>query len=442
MFYNRKRLFIRHLTAALLLIFAVPAPVNGIFAAEKTEIAAPERLFLLGDADMNGAVNSVDARLALRASAQVQELDEAQELRADYDENGKTTSSDARCILRIGAKLLPFGSSDQLPSPQKGDPARKNKPVELQPFSEGNDFQVLFTTEELHGGKDNPYGDPEGSYFLLQGACTDGIYGYFSFIMKCYGATINARIVCAEYKNGAFRLKKLTVFGEKQTISDEDGNPVVVNSVVDVPHNLFHANDIAYNSVDDVIAVQYDGGHTKIGLISAAKLRTGNSGDVPDFREQSLPLKIGSIDYCEALKSYILGVAGKARYFALADRNFERIRYFGYPNAVEEEDCGRQSVCSAGRYIYAVHYILRHTGNEKTPQNIDKSRPVKLRVEKYDLLTGKYIETIECRSTETKYIVEGENIFRLNGRLLLFVNYARTKKDRQFCFVDLSRIDE
>ena len=59
-----------------------------------------EQSFLLGDVDINGAVESVDALLALRCALGIIELSDEQFLRADVDRNGAVESMDALMILR------------------------------------------------------------------------------------------------------------------------------------------------------------------------------------------------------------------------------------------------------------------------------------------------------------------------------------------------------
>ncbi len=74
--------------------------------AEKLPIpadAAPE--FTPGDIDGNGQILADDARLALRFSAKLEELDETQQKAADVDGNNQVLADDARQILRYSAKL-------------------------------------------------------------------------------------------------------------------------------------------------------------------------------------------------------------------------------------------------------------------------------------------------------------------------------------------------
>ncbi len=61
--------------------------------------------FTPGDIDGNGQILADDARLALRASAKLEELNEVQLLAADVDGNNQVLADDARQILRFSAKL-------------------------------------------------------------------------------------------------------------------------------------------------------------------------------------------------------------------------------------------------------------------------------------------------------------------------------------------------
>ena len=58
-----------------------------------------------GDVNGDGDVLANDARLALRASAQLENLDETQKKAADVDGNGEVLANDARLILRFSAQL-------------------------------------------------------------------------------------------------------------------------------------------------------------------------------------------------------------------------------------------------------------------------------------------------------------------------------------------------
>ena len=76
---------------------------------------------LAGDVDGSGAITASDARRALRASARLIELTDAQSAAADVDQDGNVTATDARLILRYSAKLirsfieLPYYTADIVP---------------------------------------------------------------------------------------------------------------------------------------------------------------------------------------------------------------------------------------------------------------------------------------------------------------------------------------
>lgn len=81
---------------------------HGDFSAEFSYTVADVNSVILGDVDLNGEVNSLDARLTLRYSASLTTLKYAQRKAADVDANGKITALDARKILRASAKLEPL----------------------------------------------------------------------------------------------------------------------------------------------------------------------------------------------------------------------------------------------------------------------------------------------------------------------------------------------
>ena len=60
---------------------------------------------VLGDVNVDGDVTAEDARLALRNSAQLEELNTYQIANADIDGDGKVTASDAREILLLSANI-------------------------------------------------------------------------------------------------------------------------------------------------------------------------------------------------------------------------------------------------------------------------------------------------------------------------------------------------
>lgn len=75
--------------------------------------------FQKGDVNQNGEVTAIDARLALRASANLEKLSPEQEALADMNEDGKVTAVDARSILRQSAGLESKADRDE--KAQKGE---------------------------------------------------------------------------------------------------------------------------------------------------------------------------------------------------------------------------------------------------------------------------------------------------------------------------------
>ncbi len=85
----------------------------------------------LGDLNDDGRVTAMDARLALRASAKIDVLDESKFTAADVDFNGRITAMDARIILRASAQIepLPEVSTDETTT-EKPDETTTEKPDE------------------------------------------------------------------------------------------------------------------------------------------------------------------------------------------------------------------------------------------------------------------------------------------------------------------------
>lgn len=61
--------------------------------------------YTIGDIDNDGKVTSKDARLALRASAKLENLSQTQILAADINHDGQLHADDARILLRIAAQI-------------------------------------------------------------------------------------------------------------------------------------------------------------------------------------------------------------------------------------------------------------------------------------------------------------------------------------------------
>ncbi len=90
------------LVVAMLAAFMIPA------AAADDYVTIDECCYLLGNVNNDERVSSEDARLALRFSVDLEELDEAAQKRADMTGDGKIQAEDARRILRLAVQLDPL----------------------------------------------------------------------------------------------------------------------------------------------------------------------------------------------------------------------------------------------------------------------------------------------------------------------------------------------
>nr|MCR5782914.1 dockerin type I repeat-containing protein [Clostridia bacterium] len=77
--------------------------------------AASAAAYSTGDVDGNGQVLADDARLALRASAKLENLSKQAKAAADVDGDGQVLADDARTILRVSAKLERFREDSPVP---------------------------------------------------------------------------------------------------------------------------------------------------------------------------------------------------------------------------------------------------------------------------------------------------------------------------------------
>ena len=83
--------------------------IGGIDYVEITDYTKlPEKLaYLLGDANLDGQITAADARIILRISAKLDNLEDKNITVEVIDVNfdGTVTASDARTVLRVAAKL-------------------------------------------------------------------------------------------------------------------------------------------------------------------------------------------------------------------------------------------------------------------------------------------------------------------------------------------------
>ncbi len=298
-------------------------------------------------------------------------------------------------------------------------------------------LKELFTDESLRVS-----GDLTGAYFALQGACTDGEYAYFSFLLK-YTSTIviNARIVCAEWTGSAFEIRKITVFGTERDIVLPTIGTVHINAYTDVNVDLYHANDMTYNSYTGEIIVlcAQSGYHNRLYTIPSAKLRPAHSGETvspivaSDCVLHYISCNATSIDFNKNLNCYFVGITTEHRYFIKLDYDFHIIEEINHDYLdVSTGDWLRHTVFCDNRYLYSVN-TLSFSNNSYEEEQESK-------IDIYNL-SGVYKKTIvlNCNKTgiENPRSLEAENLLYLNGKLFIFSNYFRGKP-RQFCFTDLT----
>ncbi len=122
------------LTALVLLVSLFTVPV---FATQEDDPSFGDGGLLLGDADLDGVVTAGDARIALRASVDLEELTDLQFLCADFTKDGKVAADDARMILRTSVGL----EGDVTPPTEPDEPT---EPVEPDPPSEHTHSYVKY----------------------------------------------------------------------------------------------------------------------------------------------------------------------------------------------------------------------------------------------------------------------------------------------------------
>lgn len=84
---------------------AEPASEDISEGASEEESSEAARVYAKGDVDGDGDIQADDARLALRASARLVKLSDAQLVAADVNEDTFVFANDARQILRVSARL-------------------------------------------------------------------------------------------------------------------------------------------------------------------------------------------------------------------------------------------------------------------------------------------------------------------------------------------------
>ena len=97
---------------------ATDEPATDEPATDEPATKGPEDQYvdigIVGDINKDGKVNSMDARLALRFSARLQQFSDEELVLADADGDKIVRSRDARLILRVAAKLDKWGENGNI----------------------------------------------------------------------------------------------------------------------------------------------------------------------------------------------------------------------------------------------------------------------------------------------------------------------------------------
>ena len=172
----KKNSFFAVLAAVLVMAVTLSFLVLPSFASRK-----------LGDVDGDGDITSGDARLALRASVKLENLDAEATLAADVDDDTFITSADARLILRASVKLesLPDVSvnvpeeptAEQPSDPEPTEPTATDtdpEPTSGEPVSEPTSDPTTEptsepTTELIPPAADNEYDILRSGTYYMRG---------------------------------------------------------------------------------------------------------------------------------------------------------------------------------------------------------------------------------------------------------------------------------
>ncbi|MBQ8814556.1 MAG: hypothetical protein IJZ85_08690 [Lachnospiraceae bacterium] len=159
---------------------------------------------------------------------------------------------------------------------------------------------------------------PQGSWYVLQGACCDGEYAYFSLTPQS-GHEQSGKIV---------------------KIDLADWSVVAASEKLEIGH----ANDLAYNSrTGKIVAVHYKPNSTMLSVIDPETLTVEYDVDIgaPTY----------SIGYSEELDQYICGVTGFQSKFQILDGELNYVRTAVGTNTSRY---GNQSNYADENYVYSI----------------------------------------------------------------------------------------
>ncbi|MBR5428748.1 MAG: hypothetical protein IK118_10400 [Clostridia bacterium] len=300
--------------------------------------------------------------------------------------------------------------------------------ITLSPCNSQGDsdsFQTLLTQAQIHLPS-----EPLGTFYALQGGCTDGTYYYYAFTVNIVNdqkktEQIDLYLVCAT-KNG-----------------DEPFSIISIKKNLLIP--LHHANDMTYNSVNDEIVIAGCSPESRqtVYTVNAALVRNPNAQ--PVFTPHYVSCRIAAIDYNEKKNCYVIGIAGRFHYFAELDSDFQLIQTFGdircYKNISSDgADYDNlwywQAVYCDDNYVYALHYKKQeyYVGDIK---KLVLTFETENRIEIYDW-NGVYKKTLYFTVTNgIDRIYEIENMVVVDDHIFLGFNCAKSRTNRYYKYYDL-----
>ena len=252
--------------------------------ASSTDAAA---WYLYGDIDMNGKVNSQDARAVLRAAAYIDPSPEATSLQfgaADYDRDGRISSRDARLILRVAAKL-------DAPANQPAHPyANKTTLTGAEALTLLRQANVLKTAEGRKAYKVTENIKETATYIdkdisgslaglLVVGGMFDKemtIEALFDELIQTMNNTSNTSTEHIPYGTYADYNNHLQLKGDSQYVIGPNADPNTVSSA-----------KLAYNTQDNTYTVTVQFKNETMSQTSGASKLSAVNSDIPTVEDLS-----------------------------------------------------------------------------------------------------------------------------------------------------------
>lgn len=125
---------------------------------------------VMGDIDGDGDIKATDARLALRASVNLESLSDAQKKAADKNGDGSIKATDARILLRLSVGLPETEPTNPNPTPSEPEKPALTISAEQYKYLAGNDFRSVrrdYSSAVANGAYVVAYVDSNGDQCIL-----------------------------------------------------------------------------------------------------------------------------------------------------------------------------------------------------------------------------------------------------------------------------------